>query len=305
MLETYDRLVAKCETINRLNARHIALYSSLTPQEVIELHAGLVADESYWQRPEMSNPFLDRTKFREVTQRWVQDLFDYHNLSAKPAVEPYFREEIHPAITRFSDARGPAGKTLIICLCGNGHIPMMPTPSFLQAFDASKIDVVIVRDFQRQGYRLGIAGIGETIEESWERLPKIVDAAAYDSFSFVGISSGGLPSVFFSLASGARAVMAVGSNLPTDPRWNRRDGVTGEDLLRELIATGTRPARTILVFGKQSADRPAAEAIASLLPATLCEITHPVFEVGHSALFPLLQQSRLTEFLYEQLDLPT
>lgn len=305
MLETYDRLVAGCETINRLNARHIALFSSLTPQEVVELHAGLVADESYWQRPQISNPFLDRAKFREVAQRWAQDLFDYHNLSGKPAVEPYYREEMLPSITRYSDASGPAGKSLVICLCGNGHIPMMPTPSFLQAFSARTIDVAIVRDFQRQGYRFGIAGVGDTLEESWERLPKLLDVGAYDSFSFVGISGGGLPSVFFSLASGAQAVMAVGSNLPTDPRWNRSDGATGEDLLRDLVARGTRPTRVSLVFGQHSADRPAAEAIAAILPATLCETSHPDIAVGHSALFPLLQQGRLTEFMYEQLGLPT
>ncbi len=302
ILEVYTGFVARCPTINQLNSVHIALDATITPLEIAELHAQLVDSSTYWDEARHGNTRVDPQRLRNTSCDWVKGRQLMCNMSLKRRPEPFHREEMLPTITRFSNAEGPHGKWLVVVVCGNTFTPMVPTPAFLQALDARRVDMVLMRDFNRQGFRQGVGGISDDILSSMERLPRILDFAAYDAVSFVGISGGGMPSLIFGIGTGARSVVYVGGNAPTDPRWNASDGTNARDLLLEL-AEGKAVPQIKLIFGRESKDRPAAEAIAALFPATLVEVTDEQLDVGHNSLHPLLLRGRLSAFLNKQIGL--
>jgi hypothetical protein len=304
MLEVYDRLAARCGTINQLNWMHILLESSMTPLDVLELDKRLCHDHAYWQRQDRANQLLDPEQFRTAAQSWAAKLVDFHNMSGKPEAEPFHREELLPAVTRFRNLEGPTGKWLVVCLCGNAQLPMMPTASLIQALDARHVDFVLVRELLKNGYRSGIKDLAPTLDQAQQELTHLLGFRDYAGLAFIGLSGGGLPALLFAVASGADSVISVGGNSPHDPRWVRKDGTTAADMLLGYVGRSKLP-RVSLLFGQKSFDRPGAEAVAAILPATLHEITEPNHDVGHNAFFPLLRAGRMSRFLVEQLDLPT
>lgn len=304
MLKVYDRLSALCGSINQLNRLHVSLESSMTAIEVLELDRELVRNDDYWTSCDRANQVLDLDQFRATTRTWVTKLVGFHEMSGKPEPEAFHREELLPAVSRYRNVEGAEGKWLVICMCGTSPMPMMPTPSLMQALDSQSIDFVLVRDFHRNGYRSGIRDLSSSLDGALVALPRLVDAHDYAGLALIGLSGGGLPALLLALASGANSVISVGGNSPHDPRWIRSDGVTAVDLLRDFAAGGQLP-RISLLYGEKSFDRPAAEAMAAILPATLHQITEPDYDVGHNAFFPLLRTGRMSHFLVEQLGLPT
>lgn len=304
MIDAYDRLSARCATINQLNRLHLLLESSMTPMEVVSLHQSLTLEEDYWGRADRANTALDPHKFREAAQAWTRKLVGFHDMSRKAACEPFLRRELLPAVSLYTTGAPNEERWVVFILCGNAQLPMLPTPSLLQAFDARHVDVVLVREANMNGYRFGIKGLCETLDDIWEALPALVEAHTYAGISCIGLSGGGLPGILLGYAIGARSVISVGGNAPSDRRWLRSDGVTGTDLLREFAARGRHP-RITLLYGESSMDRPAAEETASIVPAQLVEISEPDHPVGHNAFFPLVRTGRMSNFVVDVLGLPS
>ena len=302
MLEVYDHLIADCETVNQLNRRHLSLELTLTPAEVVELNRQLVLDEAYWQ-VDGSNRHVRRDIIRVVTQAWVIKMRQFHDLGGKSRPEPYLREELLRSVTRYSDGRGPAGKWLVVTLCGAAYRPMMSAPTYLQLFDADSTDVVLVRDYYLKGFRQGITDLSDSLDATFALLPRLLDATAYAGVSVVGTSGGAVPALQFAMATGAHAAVAAGPSPPFDPDRRLPDGRLPGQVLQSLAERRPLP-RMALLYGRESLDRPAAEAVAELAPVTLFEIAEPGETVGHNALLPLLRRGELGGFLAEHLDLP-
>jgi hypothetical protein len=302
MLETYDRLSARAKTINKLNRLHTLLEVSLTPSEVLELHQRLTLEDDYWHRAERSNRTIAVEQFRATATEWTTKLFGFHQMSGKADVEQFYRKELLPSLTVFLGTGDARDKVLAIFLCGNPYMPMMPVASLLQAMDPRRVDVVVVREMVRGGYRTGIQGVCGSVHEMFHALPDLVGARRYVATAYVGLSGGGFPALLLAYANKALAAISVGGNAPSDPRWNRVGETTGTELLREVAAHGYHPM-TSLLYGRESFDKPAAEETAEIIPASLFEITEADQPVGHNAFFPLLRTGRLSSFLDERLGL--
>lgn len=302
MLGTYDKLTARAATINQLNGLHTLLEVSMTPGEVLDLHKHLTEEDGFWLRDDRSNRTIDVDRFRATARAWTTKLFEFHQMSGKADPKPFHRKEVLPSLTMFFGAGAPEDKVLVFFLCGNPYMPMMPAPSLLQAMDPDRVDVVIVREMDRKGYRTGIQGVCGSLDDMYHALPDLVGARRYAASAYVGLSGGGLPALLLGYANKARAAMSVGGNSPLDSRWVRSDGVTAADLLREVSAHGHHPMVSLL-YGRESFDKPAADETAEIIPASLFEISEPIHKVGHNAFFPLLRTGRLSSFLDERLGL--
>lgn len=302
MLEVYDRLIADCQTINQLNVRHLSLELTLTPAEVMQLNDGLVLDMRYWCSS-IGNRHIRTDLVQIVTAAWVVKLREFHELSGKAAPEPFMREELLKSVTRYTDGRGSAGKRLVVTFCGAAFRPMMAAPTYLQLFDAATVDVVLVRDYHRKGYRLGITDLSGSIEETFAALPRLLDMDGYERVSILGTSGGAVPGVQFGLATGAMAVVAAGPSPPFDPERSLPDGRMPGNVIEQLAGRGGMP-RVTLLYGRESMDRPAVDAVAGIVPATVIEVSDANEKVGHNALLPLLQRGGLGDSLVDWLALP-
>ena len=301
MLEVYDKIVAECQTLNQLGQRHLSIELTLTPAEMVELQRQLVPNR-YWDL-HCSNTHLEREAMRAASTAWLSRLRVLHDCSGKSRPEPFLREELLRSVTRYSDGKGRAGKWLVITFCGAAYRAMMSSATYLQLFDAATTDVVMVRDYYRKGFRRGVTELSNSIEETFARLPVMLDASSYAGVSIVGTSGGAVASLQYAMATGAHAAVAAGPSPPYDPARRLRDGRLPAQVLQSLAERRPLP-RMALLYGRESLDRPAAEAVAAIVPVTLFEITAPDQKVGHNALWPLLLQGRLGDFLAEHLDLP-
>ncbi len=303
MITIYDRVTAQCQTLNQLNAVHIALEVSMTPLEMLRLWSEVQDGQPYWTVGPVANTALPREKFKEAAQNWLNKLKGFHEMIGKPEPEPFERRELMKSVHLFSDGKPPDGKTLLLCLNGAGHMPMMPTGTFLQAIDARKVVVATLRDYRKTGYRAGIEGIGDTLQEVWAALPRLFHFEAYRRVTTIGISGGGLPAVMTAVALGLDAVVSAGGNSPIDPRWGLSDGSTGADFIKALKGPKL-PEKIVAIHGSHAEpDKKAADDLAAILPAETIPIYMPGYEWGHNALYPMLVQGTLPGFLEEHLGL--
>ena len=302
MIETYESLLGDCTTLNRVNAVHIALEGSLTPLE-LQLMWETVCNDAFWVNGERLNKTVPIPALRAASEQWLNKLKGYHDASGKAVPEPFLRKEMLKTVTLFTDGGPRDGKTLLICFCGSGHRPMMPSTSFIQSLDAVRVDFAVLRDIPYRSYRHGLAGVADSLETLQEELPKLLEFGRYRRICVLGISGGAAAALLTTLLGGYHAAIAVGAGRPDSIRWADPDGSTAGSRLADA-AKGSATKRIALLYGAQSPrDQTAAEALASIISATVFRITDPVYVVAHNALYPLLGQGRLAAFLEEHLEL--
>lgn len=286
-----------------MNAIHIGLEVMLTPGEAQALWEDVGADSPSWDDATGWNTLIEREAFKANAQAWVRKLKRLAALSGKVVAEPFLRTELLKAITVFSAGGDRRAKRLLLVFCGSGHVPMMPSCSFLQTLDASRIDVVFVKDYKRAGFRAGIEGVGPTMESVWAALPANLGYSSYRDVLCMGVSGGGMMAMLTALKLNLARAIAVGPNSPDEERWNF-DGRSGRD--RVLAARGGNPSCQIQVlFGSHAPlDRKAGEVLKEIASAELIEVSLPGIEVTHNALFAMLWSHRLTAFNAEQFGWP-
>jgi hypothetical protein len=303
MIEIYQRLIANCRTINQVNAVHIGLEVVLTPAEAEMLWVGLGEGASLWEDAAPSNSFIDPAAFKANAQAWVQKLRSLAAMSGKSVAEPFMRTELLKSVTNFSAGGDRRDKQLLLFFCGSGHIPMMPSCSFLQTLDASRMDVVFLKDYKTSGFRSGIEDLAPSMEAVWAALPANLSFSAYREVISMGVSGGGIMALLTALDLNLRKAIAVAPNSPDEDRWTF-SGRSGRD--RVVAAREANPQCELLVlFGTDAPlDRHAAEILRDIADAELLEIAVPGILVKHNALFPMHWSHRLTAFNAEQFGWP-
>lgn len=300
LIGIYEDLLRQCKSSNWFDHKHYALEGSLTPSDVLCLHSVLKSHD-FWAEAERLTVQIPLPELMIASRRWIEKLKTFHDFNGKPAPEPFGRHELFNTLTLFTDGRNPGAKTLVVCFTGNGSRPMMPVSAFMQALDARRADLAILRDIPFRSFRQGMSGIGDSFAAILEHLPKLMKFESYARVVVIGISAGGMPALLFGLVHAVKAAMLVGI-VPNDPMWHsaERPGL-------ELVKSAYRPAnvpKVTLVYGAQSpADIVQSAAIAGILPATLVPVSDPAAAVGHNALFPLLEQGRLGALLHDSLGL--
>jgi len=317
LISEYAKLLQSCKTPNQVNGLHIQFENSMTPAEVFELAAAaaiaaspLGAGESTAvDDPHAQASLALRDTLSSIPPthaayalRWIANMQAFLSLSGKAGPEPYLRQRMGQYIALYSDGNDLPGKRLAICFAGAGQRMMMPVGVFLQHVDASQNDVLVLRDVARNGYRDGIPGIADSLEE----LIQVIGTnrkKTYASVVSLGVSAGGMPAIWAALQLDLDKGVSVGGNSPADPRWQ----LWGDEGIKRpfdyYMARLTKPPNLLYIYGADRArDRDAATALSELLPVrTLAVGGNGGKPSGHNALYTLLQRGTLTAFLEEAL----
>jgi hypothetical protein len=241
----------------------------------------------------------DTFDLREQTHDWLGALSSQLALSGKSKPEPFSRHRITRTISRFSANGERDNKVLLICFTGISQRMMMPLPVFLQHIDSSTCDVALLMDIHENGYRSGLAGVADTLEESIEALPALLGTNNYQSVIAFGVSGGGLPSVLSALRLEFDAALSVSGNGPDDPRWNLFYGARVRSWLSRRANASSKP-RIYIAYGVDSPeDKSAAESLSKILSASLVPISDVNAAVSHNALYSLVQSEKLID-LFDQ-----
>lgn len=301
MIDDYFRRIAACRTLNELNAVHIRSCNIMTPIEALVLHRKM--SEPDWRFPPELVGEEEATAFGAVLLKhmtmMVNDLAD----AGKSDPERFRRSRVANGVWFFSSGGERRGKTLVIGFTGNSDRLMMPSPTYLQHFNAAEVDIVFLVDRGKNGYRGGIPGVGDGFVAMVDALPELLEVAEYRDLSVTGTSSGGLPAVLGGLRLHAKAIMAIGGNNPEDDRWDQLDGGSARELLMEW-ATASPETRVTLVAGAQSLrDHVSAEATLNLIKADFVKVSHPSQPVKHNAAYPLVTQRQFSAFASKYLEL--
>lgn len=292
----YFARIAECRTVNQLNAVHISLCNLMTPREVLAVHQWLSGGR--WSFPPQHvgphNAAAFGVALRDHAERMAGDL----TYAEKEFAELFARERVAPDVWRFSAGGDRAAKTLVVGFTGNADRLMMPTPTYLQQFDAGLVDIVLLVDRNRARYSQGIAGLGGTLTELTDALPELLSVASYRQVSVTGTSSGGLPAVLAGLRLGAACVLCFGADGPR--RWPEDEA----HLLLPAWRTRSPATRVTMAFGADhERDRAAAQETADLIGAELFPVAHPINPVKHNAAYPLVTQKQFTAFAATHLGL--
>lgn len=301
MIEDYFERVASCRTLNQINGVHIAMTNVMTPMEALAVRDRLGAGG--WMFPAENVGTEGSARLTAMLAMHMDKIVGDFVEAGKERAEVFLRLPVARDVWLFSRGGERSSKTLIIAFTGNADRLMMPTPTFMQHLDADAADVLMLVDRSKQGYRGGLAGVAESIEDLILALPRLGQAERYRRTVVAGTSGGGLPAVLAGLKLGADAVMAVGCRTPHAGRWQdlRGMGVGGAELL-----TGWRKeskaGNVSIVHGAQHAqDAAAAAEIAALITARVVPVSVEGVEVQHNALYPLVRAGRFTAFLREHL----
>ncbi len=301
MLDAYNRLVGQCRTLNQANQLHIALGNSMTPAEVVYLESTLFVPGEH------TEPMLDPgsrfsiEELREHARDWIRRRHRDVLAAGKADPEPFLRRDLRKNATLFGDGNTPGDKILMLALPGANHLMMTTIPTFLQNLDASRVDVVVVRDGTRTKYLEGLAELADSLEELADKLPDWLGFSKYRRVVGVGVSAGSLPVLLAGLRAGIDDLLLVGPTSPYDPRWDARPFARVSDVLRTAAGDG-RKRRITVAYGAQcDEDRIFAGELARLIDVSLVEISDPHTAVGHGALQPLALRGELGAFLTRHL----
>jgi hypothetical protein len=216
----YSFLAKRTQSINQLNRLHILLENIMTPAEVDGL-SHLLKQRSVSHDTKRIATTSEAGASRETlvlhSNQWIESLRFHMNLHG-PLQGEWRRRKIAQKAYLFSDGSNSA-KRLIICFAGNANRLMMPISFILNQIDPAQNVLAVFRTQRDEGYRTGLLGVSESLEESFRRLPGLLEFERYSEVNSFGTSGGGLPAILAGLYLECDKVLAVGSNAPSDPRW--------------------------------------------------------------------------------------
>lgn len=303
MLDNYNALIGRCRTINQVNQVHIALCNAMTPGEVVFMYDNLFVSPAHAPPSLHPEAAFTLAELRDNARLWFRRRHRDLLAAGKDTPEPFLRRDLHKHATFFGDGAPPDDKILLVALPGANYQIMTAVPTFLQNLDASRVDLVIVRDGTRTRYLDGIEGIADSVEAFADTMPDWLGFKTYRRVCGIGVSAGALPTLIVGLRAGVDDLLAVGPSSPRDVRWDRPGHEHVTDQLRRAAADGRKRNITVAYGADCDEDRVFAGEIAELIPIKQVVVSDPHAPVGHVALRPLAERGELSAFLREHLRL--
>lgn len=304
MIRLYQRLTARCKTINQINRIHIALENWMTPTQWEELYDGIKKlDEFQFLniQPQTSPKSVYDIAYAQYDWFYRMSRL-YEAVKYNRVAEPYLKVN---RSRHWSFYRNPIDynkKTLVVCFTGLAQRMMMPLPIFLQNFDANAVDILMILYPKGVGFREGMVGFSESFEETLEALEMLACSYPYARKVALGVSGGGSPAVLCALKAGWDAAMSFSGAHPYDERWHKSLKCSLAHLIEKYKLRQTKKMPIYLVFGWDSiADKAAAEAFGKLLPAQLIQINPNNQPVGHLSILPIVKSGKLRQFFNDTL----
>jgi hypothetical protein len=216
----------------------------------------------------------------------------------------YRAREITAGISAYSSGSGrPRDKALLLAFAGGDLGLLMPTHWFLQYLDSDRFDVLILQDFTRAQFALGVRPYSTSLSGLLAGLDQDLGYCAYDALFCCGFSMGGPAALRAGALTGARRAVSFGGRM----RWN----------IDRLL---TRPAAAMPAFDPLCAcmrktctdfvcvycadntiDRDHAEKVAQIVPARRLAVPD---SDSHNSVYELAKAGRLQGFLDAMFDIP-
>ena len=280
----YRRYTRRCRTENQLNRVHIVLDNYMTPAEVRHFAVALSGEAAESPR-----------------RRWIATLERSMPVKAARPVE-FERHEHLKGVTHYTASASPtAEKTLIIGFSGIHHRLMMPTAWLLDCLNPRLYDVVVLRDFSRRSFALGLPGLGNDLLAALSGLRKYCDPRGYKKTVSLGTSAGGVPAIIAAIALDLDRGIAL---CPSHHLWYaeyvKALGVN-EQSYAAVLASRPRPfPDLILVSGADKKDDlAAAVALHAVVPSRLWKLRNCA---QHGVLKWQMERGTLRAFLARILD---
>lgn len=271
---------------------------SSAPQASVALHQSNAAMRQHHLRAGRIPPQeeFQNWMFEVDSAVWKQHLSGTLALTGTRTPRAYIEERLAPSVALYTMPGQKKDKALIMAFTGNSCRLMLPTSVFLQSLPINAVDVALFWDPNREAYTKGLRGLGDNIGSVISEAARILEVDRYSKAVSIGTSSGATCAILAALALELDSNLSVGAIGGGDhPKWIEV-GVPG--MIQEYIAKASRIPMINLAFSKgHSRDTACADSIARQVPANLWPITMPTAPATHNALYPLLMQGELAEFL--------
>jgi len=253
----YRRRVGRCRTENQSNRLHIALDNYMTPAEVRYFAAALAQDAA-----------------DSFGRRWITTLVGSMPIKKVRSVE-FERTELRKGVSLYSTNDGSRNhKTLVIGIAGLHHRLMAPTSYILDCLNPALYDVVLLRDFSRVAYALGIHGLGDDFHTALSKLEIQVSPSAYRNTIAFGTSLGGIPAILASILLRLDRAVAIGPQaFSRITGLLRRHGLADEPYV-SLLAMRPQPFPEVLLVcaAEHDEDVAAATSLQQQVPARVVRV---------------------------------
>ena len=179
-------------------------------------------------------------------------------------VQPYRRVQISPDVSFYS-AGGPAvEKTLVIGFGGMGGRLGLPIGLVLQAIDAHRFDLVMLRDPAQRSYSFGVGAYAPDFIRLVAQLNRDFRPERYRRLVTIGNSMGAAPALRAGFWMGAERGIAMGARRPNDALMLVLRRPVGPALDPFCECLQTHPQRGLLVYAEGCAtDVEAAQHLAA------------------------------------------
>ncbi len=283
MLEGFLEQLGRCTTVNLFNRMRVSIELIHAPAE-IALLAAQVRER--------------RVELPEVAAHWLGRMETLLVGDGRPA-EAYVRRTLADDASWYAAPGSPAERakrTVVIAFTGDAHRLMMPLALFLQNCPADRYEFLVLFDRARRLYLNGVAGLGDTLEATLERIASIAPRSHFRRAMTFGTSAGGLAAVWAAVALRFDRAVSVGGVTPAEV-VNRvqTQGMSADGFAEAIRANAGHLPEVLLVAGEDAErDRMKARTMADFLPAT------QIFVPGcsdHNVLHALWSRGELRPFL--------
>ncbi|MCR8725579.1 hypothetical protein [Frigidibacter sp. ROC022] len=140
----------------------------------------------------------------------------FADLRAARSLQPFRRDDLGPDVSFYSDGNPAAGKTLIIGFGGMSGQLGLPVGNILQALDAARTDVVMLRDPLQRTFRFGISSFAPDFAALVARLRTRFRPESYRRLVTIGNSMGATAALRSGFWLGAERAIGLGTRLTHD-----------------------------------------------------------------------------------------
>jgi hypothetical protein len=214
------------------------------------------------------------------------------------AAETFAVTDPYSGIRLFADPLVPKEKkSLVICLCDNSALLLIPMGQFLQFIPAKQFDVLTLEDEPNRGYENNAGSIRGPMLSWVRRIAEEFEAHRYGAIYCLGASMGGFPALRAGLLFGAKRSVSMAGTLS----WpiNRLRAGESIDSFDPLCVCRPPAADLVVVFSANHVrDARYAEHIRRVVGARLV----PVEGASHNVVQELFLAGKLGAFLGSMLD---
>ncbi len=289
IVRLFQRAFRSCRAVAQLNKLLKLLEHRLTPPQLATLRT--------WHEKGELIPAATSPRFAARLTEWLDQQGGLMDGTGKTRPEPYTAERIAPAAVLFRGPGEPEKKMLLICFPTVGARQMwMPNALLLQHTDAHEVDVLVLSDLWRTGFRAGVPLIGRDVDDLVGWIEGLGLASQYDRVRTLGCSAGAYPAMLTARRLDAELAVGICGRFPKLRPRHLRQII---DMHRNSwIAARRNPdARVLLIHGGKRRDRMFARRTARMTGASRLQLKMPGRVVPHNVVRPLIEHGELGSFL--------